>query len=212
MVIFVYLLDNETSWLIILGQGMTIVLEAWKITQASRIALSSTFPFILISDSETYEHSPTKEYDEIAMKYMSWAAYPILGCYTGYSILYTEHKSLYAFLLNTLVGCIYTFGFVNMTPQLYINYRLKSVEHMPSKALFYRFLNTIIDDLFSFVITMPTMHRISCFRDDIIFVVYLYQRYVYAVDQTRGMYATEKPEHVLKLEKEKEEAKEKAKA
>ena len=38
---------------------------------------------------------------------------------------------------------------------------------------------------------MPTMHRISCFRDDIIFVVYLYQRYIYRVDKTRGLYATE---------------------
>ena len=58
--------------------------------------------------------------------------------------------------------------------------------------LFYRFLNTIIDDLFSFIITMPTMHRISCFRDDVIFVVYLYQRYYYKVDKTRGVYATER--------------------
>ena len=63
---------------------------------------------------------------------------------------------------------------------------------MPQRTLFYRFLNTIIDDLFSFIITMPTMHRISCFRDDVVFVVYLYQRYSYRVDKTRGMYATEK--------------------
>ena len=75
-----------------------------------------------------------------------------------------------------------------MTPQLYINYRLKTVEHMPSKALFYRFLNTIIDDLFSFIITMPTLHRLSCFRDDVIFLIYLYQRYIYKVDKTRGPY------------------------
>jgi hypothetical protein len=40
---------------------------------------------------------------------------------------------------------------------------------------------------------MPTMHRISCFRDDVIFVVYLYQRYKYRVDKTRGVYATERP-------------------
>ena len=39
---------------------------------------------------------------------------------------------------------------------------------------------------------MPTMHRISCFRDDVIFVVYLYQRYYYKVDKTRGVYATER--------------------
>lgn len=58
--------------------------------------------------------------------------------------------------------------------------------------MIYRFLNTIIDDLFSFIITMPTMHRISCFRDDLIFVIYLYQRYKYRIDKTRGMYATEK--------------------
>lgn len=69
---------------------------------------------------------------------------------------------------------------------MYINYRLKTVEHMPSKALFYRFLNTIIDDLFSFIITMPTLHRISCFRDDAIFLIYLYQRWIYKVDKTRG--------------------------
>lgn len=125
------------------------------------------------------------------MKYMSWASVPMILGYTIYSFIYNEHKGLYSFVLNTLVGTIYTFGFINMTPQLYINYRLKSVEHMPGKALTYRFLNTIIDDLFSFIITMPTLHRISCFRDDVIFVIYIYQRYIYAVDKTRGRYATE---------------------
>jgi len=79
-----------------------------------------------------------------------------------------------------------------MTPQLYINYKLQSVEHMPQRTMIYRFLNTIIDDLFSFIITMPTMHRLSCFRDDIIFVIYLYQRWYYRIDKTRGIYATEK--------------------
>ena len=63
------------------------------------------------------------------------------------------------------------------------------MEHLPQKTLFYKFLNTIIDDLFSFIITMPTMHRISCFRDDIIFVIYLYQRWIYTVDKTRGEHA-----------------------
>jgi len=65
---------------------------------------------------------------------------------------------------------------------------------MPGRALFYKFLTTIIDDLFSFIITMPTMHRISCFRDDIIFVIYIYQRWIYRVDKTRGVYAIEKKE------------------
>lgn len=52
-----------------------------------------------------------------------------------------------------------------MMPQLYINYKLKSVAHMPWKNMVYRFLNTIIDDLFAFIITMPWLKRLSCFRD-----------------------------------------------
>ena len=32
---------------------------------------------------------------------------------------------------------------------------------------------------------MPMMHRLSCFRDDVIFVIYLYQRWTYPVDKTR---------------------------
>jgi hypothetical protein len=174
VVIFVYLFDNETSWLILLSTFGEIALGLWKINKASKVIGTDTFPYFKLGDKETYGDSETKEYDEIAMKYMKNAGIPVTIVYSIYSLAYNEHKSVYSYILNTLVGCIYTFGFINMTPQLYINYRLKSVEHMPSKALFYRFLNTIIDDLFSFVITMPTMHRISCFRDDFIFVIYLY--------------------------------------
>lgn len=49
-------------------------------------------------------------------------------------------------------------------PQLYLNYKLKSVAHLPWRQMTYKFLNTIIDDLFAFVIRMPLLHRISVFR------------------------------------------------
>jgi len=32
---------------------------------------------------------------------------------------------------------------------------------------------------------MPTLHRLACFRDDVIFVIYLYQMYMYKVDKSR---------------------------
>ncbi len=48
--------------------------------------------------------------------------------------------------------------------QLYLNYKLKSVAHLPWRQMTYKFLNTIIDDLFAFVIKMPILHRISVFR------------------------------------------------
>ncbi len=34
-----------------------------------------------------------------------------------------------------------------------------------------------------FFIKMPTMYRIGCFPDDIIFLIYLYQRYMYSIDR-----------------------------
>lgn len=72
-----------------------------------------------------------------------------------------------------------------MTPQLFINYKLKSVAHLPWRMLSYKFLNTFIDDIFAFVIKMPLMYRLGCFRDDIIFIIYLYQRWIYRVDPKR---------------------------
>lgn len=32
---------------------------------------------------------------------------------------------------------------------------------------------------------MPLLHRLACFRDDVIFVIYLYQMRMYKVDKTR---------------------------
>lgn len=52
-----------------------------------------------------------------------------------------------------------------MTPQLFINYKMKSVAHLPWRMLTYKALNTFIDDLFAFVIKMPMMYRIGCLRD-----------------------------------------------
>ena len=51
----------------------------------------------------------------------------------------------------------------------------KSVAHLPWKAFMYKAFNTFIDDVFAFIIKMPTTHRIACFRDDIVFFCYLYQ-------------------------------------
>lgn len=56
-------------------------------------------------------------------------------------------------------------GFIMMTPQLFINYKMKSVAHLPWRMMTYKALNTFIDDLFAFVIKMPTLYRIGCFRD-----------------------------------------------
>jgi hypothetical protein len=77
------------------------------------------------------------------------------------------------------------FGFVMMTPQLFINYKLGSVAHLNWRTMTYKSINTFIDDLFAFVIKMPIMHRLACLRDDVIFFIFCYQRYKYKTDYSR---------------------------
>lgn len=66
-----------------------------------------------------------------------------------------------------------------MLPQILLNHRLRSVEAMPLAAFLFRTVNTFVDDLFAFVIPMPTLTRLSAFRDDIVFVVLMWQWWVY---------------------------------
>ncbi|KAH6626382.1 cleft lip and palate transmembrane protein 1-domain-containing protein [Chaetomium sp. MPI-SDFR-AT-0129] len=194
-VIFLYLIDQSqnTSWMILGGQAIGILIELWKITTVVNVRVRPAPPGSLIPYYVSFEdkhklsetEEKTKEYDEIAFKYMYWAGIPLLLAYAVYSLFYDTHKSWYSYVITTLVGSVYAYGFLMMVPSLYINYRLKSVAHMPGKAMIYKFLNTFIDDLFAFTIKMPFLHRLATFRDDIIFFIYLYQRWAYKIDYTR---------------------------
>ena len=188
VIILLYLLDNETSWMILFSAFIGIGIEAWKIQKAMHVTIdrSGRFPMLRFHDKASYTASKTKEHDQQAMKYLSYLLYPLVIGYSIYSLVYDEHKSWYSWVVGSLVGAVYTFGFIMMTPQLWINYKLKSVENMPGRVFAYRALNTFIDDLFAFIIRMPTMHRLSCFRDDIVFFIYLYQRWIYPVDKSRA--------------------------
>jgi len=190
-VIFLYLMDSETSWMILGSSGVGLLIEVWKVGKAIKSVRVHTppecrLPRLEIIPADSYTLSETKVHDDEAMRYLSLLFYPLIVGYSVYSLSYESHKSWYSWLLGSIVGCVYTFGFIMMTPQLFINYKLKSTAHMPWKTFMYKALNTFVDDLFAFIIKMPTMHRLSCLRDDLIFVVYLYQRWCYGVDAKRA--------------------------
>ena len=134
--------------------------------------------------------STTTEADEMAYEYLSKMLMPFIVGFAIYSCHCQTHEGWYSMLLSTAVQTVYLMGFIVMTPQLFINYRMKSVSALPWRMLVYvqsnavalemclrvtlqgdllecgvrcgcryRTLNTFIDDLFAFVIKMPTMHR-----------------------------------------------------
>ncbi|KAL4235053.1 Cleft lip and palate associated transmembrane protein 1 [Mactra antiquata] len=185
-VIFLYLMDEETSLLVLIPAGISTVIEGWKVKKAFKIGMTWSgiipkFSFGSSSDKEL----ETAQFDSQAMKYLSYLLYPLCIAGAGYSLFYVEHKSWYSWCIQSLVNGVYAFGFLFMLPQLFVNYKLKSVAHLPWRAFMYKAFNTFIDDIFAFIITMPTAHRLACFRDDLVFLVYLYQRWLYPVDKKR---------------------------
>jgi hypothetical protein len=195
LVILLYLIDNnnDTPWMILMGSGMGVLIEAWKITKAVDIRVISSpagsrFPYKLdIKDKHVLseDEKKTQEYDKLAFKYVSYVAVPLLAAYTIYSLMYETHRGWYSFVISTLTSFVYMFGFAQLVPQLIINYKLKSVSHMPMKAMIYKTLSTVVDDFFAFCIKMPFLHRLACFRDDVVFLIFLYQRWIYRIDPKR---------------------------
>lgn len=211
VIVLLYVLDNETNIMIKISCFVGLGIEVWKIHKVVNVNINKEdrifgiLPKITFADKGSYAETATREYDNLAFKYLGWLCFPLLFGYGIYSLIYQEHKGYYSYVLNILYGFLLTFGFVMMTPQLFINYKLKSVAHLPWRMMTYKFLNTFIDDIFAFVIKMPTMYRLGCFRDgefnllrsfskhlfnllfvpDIVFLVFLYQRWIYKVDIKR---------------------------
>ena len=197
IIVILYLNDNDAAEIILYSNVVAVIIEFWKLSKLIRMEFAPItiyfinttlhFPVVRIGmkDDDKYIESNTKEYENLAFQHLSHVLYPTLFGYALYSFVYVNHKNYYSWCISTMAGFMYAFGFIAMTPQLFINYKLKSVAHLPWRKLIYKFLNTFIDDLFAYLMKVPTMHRLACLRDDIVFFVYIYQSCIYKVDRKR---------------------------
>lgn len=202
IVVLAYLVDQGSSLLVSVPSAGAILIQCWKVEKATGLTFDRTARYgfrcarldALAANAAKDTSSAaldreTLRVDSLTTSYLGVVLAPLVLGGMIKTLIYDAHVSWYSWGLSALTSAVYTGGFILMTPQLALNYSLKSVSHLPWKLLCYRFVNTFIDDLFAFVIKMPAMHRVSCFRDDVVFIIYLYQRQIYKVDKTRGMAA-----------------------
>jgi len=191
IVVVAYLHHQETSKLVLFPAAFAVLLQAWKTykvltgsllvvkvekkekeekegeegeegeKQIEAVRLKAEAKAIASKKEEEEGLSVTQHYDRVAGTYLGQALYPLVVGSTLYSLFCARHSGNYDWFITSAVGAVYTFGFIAMTPQLFINYKLRSVAHLPWKFLMFRALNTFIDDLFAFIIRMPTMVSIQ---------------------------------------------------
>ncbi|XP_060906928.1 lipid scramblase CLPTM1L-like isoform X1 [Labrus mixtus] len=189
LLIFLHLLE-ETSLLVLIPVGLGACVEVWKLFKVFNFQFQWKRSKVTVSKLDEDERK-TVEYDTQASRYLSYLVYPL--CISGaiFSLAYLRQKSYYSWLINSLVTGVYAFGFLSMAPQLFINHKLKSVSHLQGTVLMYRGVNTLISDLCSFASFLSSSaffsssHQLSCFRDELLFFLYLYQRRCYAAKTRR---------------------------
>lgn len=219
-IITLYLLDVDRSMLVLCFSLAKIGMDLWKIWKLARVTAGYTpIPSTKTTTTTTRTAEPaTKRSDDTQEKEEDrkektvdlhelhrfetaclWKLVPLLALFVigvmAYQLVFVPQRGWRNWCVYSLALCSYAGGFMTMTPQLFRNYKLQSVEHLAWANLTYQALNAFVDDFFSFIIRMPKMHRfgkkpkartiwmvfrISVFRDDIIFIVYSVQRFMYA--------------------------------
>ena len=181
VIICVYLIDkkNETNFVVTIGYLIGIIdilvklIGVFKTNQMKKEMKEE--------ERRMYEESneEIKQYESSAMRSMFAGSVIIIIIYMIICYNMKEYDSFYSYCLEMGLSYVYILSFIKMTPQLFINYKRKSVPQITMNGYIYKIFETFTDDIFTFFISMPLLHKISCYRDDIVFFIFIFQIFLY---------------------------------
>lgn len=179
-----YFLDTKFEgpalWLVYMSTAVSIQ-RIFKV----HLTKVTGFPFYKFKMPESYG-AKTKGIESKVIKMQLYAFSGIIACYYAYRYMYNPpQEGLYTFTLKCMMYFSMAFSFVQMTPQVYINYVYKSVPKMPVRMLIYKFLDATVDDLITLALSLPPITLMMHFTDDLIFAILMIQRWMYKVDDRR---------------------------
>lgn len=102
VIILLYLLDNDTSMLILASSAIELVVTLWKLYKTTKFDWreDGKFPFIQFDYKDQKYKSTTEEFDQIANKYLNWALVPLLGGYTVRVVSFYKKIDIFPYLLE----------------------------------------------------------------------------------------------------------------
>jgi hypothetical protein len=90
-VIFFYLMDNDTSTLILISNGIGLLIEYWKLQKAVNFSFDwkAWRPRFNVATSYAGD---TQEHDATATTHLLYVMMPLVVGYSAYSLLHNAHK------------------------------------------------------------------------------------------------------------------------
>jgi len=183
-IMFLYIQEQRDMHLLIYLILFQLVLQLRKLWKMASLERTSSFPWVQLIDRPgtkalREDFSAKDGLEASCFKGVFWLLFPTIAGVCAYRLIYHRFTTWYSWIVLSLALCAQAIGFVVMLPQVLMNYRTKSVEHVPCCALVYQAINTFIDDVFMLCIRAPELQKYSVFRDDIIFLICLGQRWLY---------------------------------
>lgn len=187
---FLYVKEQRQTKFIMYFLAFRFCLNLWKLRKLTTFRRQERFPFVRwVSragvESNLEELQDIDKFERRNMFKLCLVLLPVMAAFCVYRLVHQKFRSWYSWFVLSLAVCAQIGGFVIMTPQVFMNHRLKSVEHLPWKALTYQAINTFIDDVFTLCIRMPEIQKYSVFRDDIVFIACCVQRWMYRKPSAR---------------------------